>query len=95
VMFVQADTRSQILLSLLAWAVVVGAYAVLRRVAGPAVVEAHITDQGVAAEQKADAWMHEHGAAGDLEVDAVVAEGRLSRDVIRGSDDEAYITQGP
>jgi hypothetical protein len=39
--------------------------------------------------------MHEHGAAGDLEVDAVVAEGRLSRDVIRRSDEEAYITQGP
>jgi GABA permease len=94
-MFVREDTRSQIVLSLLAWAVVVGAYAVLRRVAGPAVVEAHTTEQGMAAEQKADAWMHEHGPAGDLEVDAVVGEGPLSRDVIRGVDEEAYTTQGP
>ena len=94
-MFVREDTRSQILLSLLAWAVVVAAYAVLRRIAGPAVVEAHTTEQGLTAERKADAWMHEHGAAGDLEVDAVVAEGRLSRDVIRRSDEEAYTTQGP
>jgi GABA permease len=93
-MFVGAETRSQIVLSLLAWAVVLGAYAVLRRVA-PATVEAHTSEEGLAAEKKADAWMHEHGASGDLEVDAVVGEGRLSKDVIRRSDDEAYTTQGP
>jgi GABA permease len=93
-MFVGAETRSQIVLSLLAWAVVLGAYAVLRRVA-PATIEAHTSEEGLAAEQKADAWMHEHGAAGDLEVDAVVGEGRLSPDVIRRSDQEGYTTQGP
>jgi GABA permease len=95
-MFVREDTRSQIILSLLAWAVVVGAYAVLRRVAGPAVAaEAHTTDEGLAAEQKADAWMHEHGPGAELEVDAVVGEGPLSRDLIRRADEEAYTTQGP
>jgi GABA permease len=94
-MFVRGDTRSQVILSLLALAVVLGAYAVLRRIAGPAVVEARTTEQGLAAERKADAWMHEHGAAGDLEVDAVVGEGPLSRDLIRRADEEAYVTQGP
>ena len=94
-MFLGDETRSQILLSLLAWAVVLVAYAVLRRVAGPAVVEAHTTEEGLAAEQKSDVWMHEHGAAGDLEVDAVVGEGRLSADVIRRSDEEAYTPHGP
>jgi GABA permease len=91
---VGAETRSQIVLSLLAWAVVLGAYAVVRRVA-PAAVEAHTSEEGLAAERKADAWMHEHGAAGDLEVDAVVGEGPLSKDVIRRSDTEGYATQGP
>jgi len=94
-MFLGEETRSQILLSLLAWAVVLVAYAVLRRVAGPAVVEAHTTEEGLAAEHKSDVWMHEHGAAGDLEVDAVVGEGRLSADVIRRSDEEAYTPHGP
>jgi GABA permease len=93
-MFVGAETRSQIVLSLLAWAVVLGVYAVLRRVA-PATVEAHTSEEGLAAEKKADAWMHEHGAAGDVEVDAVVGEGPLSKDVIRRSDAEGYATQGP
>jgi GABA permease len=93
-MFVLAETRSQIVLSLLAWGVVLVAYAVLRRVA-PAAVEAHTSEEGLAAERKADAWMHEHGAAGDLEVDGVVGEGPLSKDVIRRSGDEAYTTQGP
>jgi GABA permease len=93
-MFVRADTRSQIVLSLLAWAVALVAYAVLRRIAGPAVAEAHMTEQGLAAEQKADAWMHEHGAAAELEVDAVVGEGRLPQDLIRRADEEAYTTQG-
>jgi len=92
---VGAETRSQIVLSLLAWAVVLGAYAVLRRVAPTVAVEAHTSEEGLAAERKADAWMHEHGAAGDLEVDAVVGEGRLSPDVIRRSDQEGYSTQGP
>ncbi len=93
-MFVREDTRSQILLSLLAWAVVVGAYAVLRRIAGPAVAEAHMTEQGLAAEQRADAWMHEHGAAAELEVDAVVGEGPLAPALIRRTDEEAYNTPG-
>jgi GABA permease len=93
-MFVRGDTRSQIVLSLLAWAAVLVAYAVLRRIAGTAVVEAHLTEQGLAAEQRADAWMHEHGAPGDLEVDAVVGEGPLAPELIRRADEEAYITPG-
>jgi GABA permease len=75
--------------------VVVGAYAVLRRVAGPGAVEAHTTEQGLTAERKADAWMHEHGAAAELEVDAVVGEGPLAPELIRRADEEAYNTQGP
>ena len=51
-MLLRGDTRSQLLLSLLAWAVVIVAYVVLRRIAGPAVAEAHITEQGLAAEQR-------------------------------------------
>ena len=94
-MFVREDTRSQIVLSLLAWAVVLGAYAVLRRIAGPAVVEAHLTEQGLDAEQRADAWMHEHGVAAELEVEAAVGEGPLPRDLVRRADEEAYSTQGP
>jgi len=94
-MFLRDDTRSQIVLSLLAWAVVVAAYAVLRRIAGPAIVEAHITERGLTAEQKADAWMHEHGAAAELEVDAVVGEGPLAPELIRRADEEAYHNQGP
>jgi GABA permease len=94
-MFFRADTRSQIILSLLAWAVVLLAYGVLRRVAGPAIVEAHLTQDGLAAEQKADAWMHEHGAAAELEVDAAVGEGPLSPELVRRAGEEAYTTQGP
>ncbi|WP_448638597.1 amino acid permease [Geodermatophilus sp. URMC 63] len=90
-MFVRADTRSQLLLSLLAWALVLVAYAVRRRVIG----DAHLTQDGVAAEQRADRWMHEHGAVVDTEVDAAVGEGRLDPRVIRRMDEEGYPTEGP
>ena len=72
-MFIREGTRSQLLLSLLAWAVVLVAYAVNRRAIG----DAHLTDTGIAAETHADDWMHEHGPAAELEVDAVVGEGPL------------------
>jgi GABA permease len=93
-MFFRADTRSQIILSLLAWAAALVAYGVLRRVAGPAVTEAHLSAAGLAAEQKADAWMHEHGAGAELEVDAAVGEGPLPAALVRRADEEAYTTQG-
>jgi GABA permease len=89
-MFVRADTRSQILLSLLAWGVVLIAYAVNRRAMG----DAHLTDAGLAAEKKADAWMHEHGPAAELEVDAVVGEGPLDPELIRRVREEGYSNEG-
>jgi GABA permease len=67
-MLVKADTRSQIILSLLAWGVVLVAFAINRKAIG----DAHLTEPGIAAEQQADTWMHEHGPAAELEVDAVV-----------------------
>jgi hypothetical protein len=73
-MFVRESTRSQILLSLLAWALALAAYFVRRKAIG----EAHLTQEGVAAERRADQWMHEHAAAAEVEVDAAVGEGRLA-----------------
>jgi GABA permease len=89
-MFVREDTRSQIILSLLAWAVVLVAYAVNRRAMG----DAHLTDAGVAAEKRADTWMHEHGPAAELEVDAVVGEGPLDPELIRRVREEGYSNEG-
>jgi GABA permease len=89
-MGVRTDTRSQLLLSLLAWAVVLGAYAVQRKVIG----DAHLTPTGRQAETTADAWMHEHGAAAELEVDAAVGEGPLPKDLVRRVREEGYATEG-
>jgi len=90
-MLIRSSTRSQILLSLLAWAVVLLAYALQRKVIGAA----HLSEQGVAAESRADRWMHEHGAAADVEVDAAVGEGRLDPAVIRRMDEEGYPNEAP
>jgi GABA permease len=89
-MFVRGDTRSQILLSLLAWGVVLVAFAVNRRAIG----DAHLTESGIAAEERADTWMHEHGPAAELEVDAVVGEGPLDRELIRRVREEGYANEG-
>ena len=89
-MFVRADTRSQIILSLLAWGVVLIAYAVLRKAIG----EAHLSEPGIAAETQADKWMHEHGPAAELEVDAVVGEGPLDPELIRRVREEGYANEG-
>jgi GABA permease len=89
-MFIREGTRSQILLSLLAWGLVLVAYALRRRVIG----EAHLTPGGVAAEERADRWMHEHGAAAELEVDAVVGEGPLDPAIIRRVREEGYPNEG-
>jgi GABA permease len=89
-MFARADTRSQIILSLLAWGVVLVAFAVQRRNIG----DAHLTEPGLAAEAQADAWMHEHGPAAELEVDAVVGEGPLSPELIRRVREEGYANEG-
>jgi GABA permease len=88
-MFVRADTRSQIL-SLLAWAVVLVAYAIQRQAIG----EPHLTEPGIAAETRADAWMHEPGPAAELEVDAAVGEGPLDPQLIRGVREEGYANEG-
>jgi GABA permease len=89
-MFIKADTRSQIILSLLAWGVVLVAFAINRKTIG----DAHLTEPGVAAEKRADAWMHEHGPAAELEVDAVVGEGPLNPDLIRRVREEGYSNEG-
>jgi len=89
-MFVREGTRSQLLLSLLAWGLVLGAYAV-RHVA---IGDAHLTESGVAAEAGADRWMHEHGAAAELEVDAVVGEGPLDPAILRRAREEGYPNEG-
>jgi GABA permease len=89
-MFVRADTRSQIILSLLAWGVVLVAFAVQRRTIG----DAHLTETGLAAEARADAWMHEHGPAAELEVDAAVGEGPLNPELIRRVREEGYANEG-
>src|SRR5919107_1213507 len=90
-MFVRGSTRSQLLLSLLAWALVLAVYAVRRKAIG----EAHVTQDGTTAEQRADRWMHEHGAVVDVGVGAAVGEGRLDPKVIRRMDEEGYPTEGP
>jgi GABA permease len=74
-MFLREGTRSRLVLSLLAWGVVLVAFAAQRRAIG----DAHLTGAGLAAEARADAWMHEHGAAAELEMDAVVGRDRLTR----------------
>jgi GABA permease len=89
-MFLRADTRSQIVLSLVSWAVVLVSYAVQRRVIG----EAHLTPDGRAAEDRADTWMHEHGAAAEVEVDAVVGEGPLDPSVVRRMQEDGYSNEG-
>jgi GABA permease len=89
-MFVREGTRSQLVLSLLAWGVVLVAFAVQRRAIG----DAHLTEPGIAAEARADAWMHEHGPAAELEVDAVVGEGPLDPDLIRRVREEGYANEG-
>jgi GABA permease len=89
-MFVRADTRSQLLLSLLAWAVVLVAFALQRRAIG----DAHLTEEGLAAEARADAWMHEHGPAAELEVDAAVGEGPLNPELIRRVREESWANEG-
>jgi GABA permease len=90
-MFIREGTRSQLLLSLLAWAVVLIAYFAQRKAIG----DAHLTDEGAGAESRADSWMHEHGAAAEVEVDAVVGEGRLDPAVIRRMDEEGYPNEAP
>jgi GABA permease len=89
-MLVDATTRSQLLLSLLAWGVVLAAYALQRTAVGAA----HLTDRGLVAERRAEAWMHEHGAAAELEVDGVVGEGPLSPELIRRVRQEGYPNEG-
>jgi GABA permease len=89
-MFFREGTRSQIVLSLLAWGLVLVAYAVRRRAIG----DAHLTKTGVAAEQGADRWMHEHGAAAEIEVDAAVGEGPLDPALIRRAREEGYPNEG-
>jgi GABA permease len=90
-MFIREGTRSQLLLSLLAWALVLVAYFAQRKVIG----DAHLTEEGIGAESHADKWMHEHGAATEVEVDAVVGEGRLSPAVIRRMEEEGYPNEAP
>jgi GABA permease len=89
-MFIREGTRSQIVLSLLAWGVVLIAYAVQRKAIG----EAHLTETGIAAETRADKWMHEHGPAAELEVDAAVGEGPLDPALIRRMREEGYGHEG-
>src|SRR5215213_7448295 len=89
-MFIREGTRSQILLSLLAWGLVLLTYAVKRRAIG----EAHLSRTGVAAEERADRWMHEHGAAAEIEVDAAIGEGPLDPALIRRAREEGYPNEG-
>ncbi|RBY74377.1 GABA permease [Geodermatophilus sp. TF02-6] len=84
------DTRSQIALSLLAWALVLVAYVVRRRVVG----DAHTTGDGAAAEARAAAWAHEHGAAAETQVDAAVGEGPLDPALVRRMREEGQPNEG-
>jgi GABA permease len=86
-----ADTRSQLLLSLLAWALVLIVYAVRRRVIG----EAHLSEHGIEAEKQADPWMHEHISGAEVEVDAAVGEGPLDPELIRRAREEGYANEAP
>src|SRR5215207_3685897 len=90
-MGVGADTRSQLVLSLLAWAVVLVIYAVRRRMIG----DAHTSAHGVEAEQSADVWMHEHISGTEVEVDAAVGEGPLNPELIRRAREEGYANEAP
>jgi GABA permease len=90
-MGVGAETRSQLLLSLLAWAVVLVIYAVRRRVIG----DAHTSAHGIEAEQTADPWMHEHISGAEVEVDAAVGEGPLNPELIRRAREEGYANEAP
>jgi GABA permease len=85
------DTRSQLILSLLAWAVVLIVYAVRRRVIG----DAHLSDHGVEAEKSADPWMHEHISGAEGEVDVAVGEEPLDPDLIRRAREEGYANEAP
>jgi GABA permease len=89
-MLVREDTRSQLILSLLSWGVVLVAFAITRKTIG----DAHLTEPGIAAEKRADTWMHEHAPAAELEVDAVVGEGPLNPDLIRRVREEGYSNEG-
>jgi GABA permease len=86
-----ADTRSQLILSLLAWAVVLIVYAVRRRLIG----DAHTSTHGVEAEKEADPWMHEHISGAEVEVDAAVGEGPLNPELIRRAREEGYANEAP
>jgi GABA permease len=90
-MFLREDTRSQIILSLVSWGIVLVAYVVSRKAMG----DTHLTDPGRAAEERARTWMHEHGASAELEVDAAVGDGRLDPELVRRLDQEGYPTEGP
>ena len=90
-MGVGADTRSQLMLSLLAWAVVLVIYALRRRVIG----DAHTSAHGVEAEQGADTRMHEHISGAEVEVAAAVGEGPLSPELIRRAREEGYANEAP
>jgi GABA permease len=90
-MGVGADTRSQLILSLLAWGVVLVIYALRRRVIG----DAHTSDHGVEAEKGADPWMHEHISGAEVEVDAAVGEGPLDPELIRRAREEGYANEAP
>ena len=86
-----ADTRSQLLLSLLAWALVLVVYVLRRRAIG----DAHTSTQGVEAEKGADPWMHEHISGAEVEVDAAVGEGPLDPQLIRRAREEGYANEAP
>ncbi|MFP5345857.1 MAG: amino acid permease [Actinomycetes bacterium] len=89
-MLVRPDTRSQLLLSLVAWAVVLVAYVIQRKTIG----DAHLSEQGTDAEARADKWMHEHGPAAEVEVDAAVGEGPINPATLRKMREEGYPTEG-
>jgi GABA permease len=86
-----AETRSQLLLSLLAWAIVLVVYALRRRAIG----DAHTSTHGVEAEHEADSWMHEHISGAEVEVDAAVGEGPLDPELIRRAREEGYANEAP
>jgi GABA permease len=90
-MAIRESTRSQLLLSLLAWALVLVAYFAQRKAIG----DAHLTDEGVGAESHADRWMHEHGAAAAVEVDGAVGEGPLDPAYVKRMAEEGYPNEAP
>jgi GABA permease len=80
-----------LVLSLLAWALVLVVYAIRRRVIG----DAHLSAHGIEAEQSADPWMHEHISGAEVEVDAAVGEGPLDPELIRRAREEGYANEAP